>query len=64
MVFEQGVTFIVPHVLWHRALVLQSHPEDRPVLSPFWTGQGHLLINKYNTDTNGANSGANVKRDE
>jgi hypothetical protein len=30
MVFEQGGIFIVPHLLWHAASVLRSHPKDRP----------------------------------
>jgi hypothetical protein len=47
MAFEQGGMFIVPLLLWHRALVFQSHPKDCPIQSPITTHKWMLRIDSY-----------------
>jgi hypothetical protein len=38
--FEQGGIFIVPHLLWQRALVFQFHPKDCPHRVAYYDTQG------------------------
>jgi hypothetical protein len=45
--FEQGGIFIMPHLLWQRALVFQFHPKDCPISSPITIHKGMLRIDPY-----------------
>ena len=45
--FEQGGNFIVPHLLWHRNSIWQSHPKGLPIESPLTTHMGMWRIYFY-----------------
>jgi hypothetical protein len=59
--FEQGGTFILPHLLWHGAIL--SHPKDRPIQSPLTTHEGMWRI-YTNPDPHGVTYGDVTIADE